>query len=170
MNVKGSVATTGDLPAGAAAGDSYIVTATGHLHVWSGTAWVDTGLVQGPQGIQGPQGTQGPQGIQGPQGTPGTPGAPGAPGTDGGLAGYEIVTGTPVTILVSDFNVTVSVNCPAGKVATGGGVSVQNPERAVVMVDSRPTALGAGWATTIFNFNDTLGNSVTPYAVCANTA
>jgi hypothetical protein len=77
------------------------------------------------------------------------------------------MTGTPVTITSADFNVAVSVNCPAGKVAVGGGVSVANPERAVVMVDSRPTALGAGWATTVFNFNDTLGNSVTPYAVCA---
>jgi hypothetical protein len=68
VNVKGSVATFGDLPVGAAAGDSYIVTATGHLWVWSGTAWVDTGLVQGPQGATGATGAIGATG-----GDPGNP-------------------------------------------------------------------------------------------------
>jgi hypothetical protein len=162
VNVKGSVATFGDLPVGAAAGDSYIVTATGHLWVWSGTAWVDTGLVQGPQGATGATGAIGATGATGPQGIQGIQGPAGT-----GVSGYQIVTGTLVTILASDFNVATSVDCPAGKVATGGGVSVQFPDRGLVMVDSRPTALGAGWAVTVANFNEALGNSVTPYAVCA---
>ena len=169
VNVKGSVATTGDLPAGAAAGDSYIVTATGHLHVWSGTAWVDTGLVQGPQGIQGPQGTQGPQGIQGPQGTPGTPGAPGAAGADGGLAGYEIVNGALVPITGADFNVTRTVNCPGVKLAIGGGVTVGTPANPLVMMESKPTVGGTGWTVTMFNLVDA-NNSFTPHAICANPA
>jgi hypothetical protein len=82
------------------------------------------------------------------------------------VSGYQIVTGTPVAIAGTDFNVALSVDCPAGKVATGGGVSVASPSLGVVMVDSRPTALGAGWATTVANFGDQ-ANSATPYAVCA---
>ena len=169
VQVKGSVATVGDLPGGAAAGDSYIVTATGDLHVWNGTAWVNTGPVQGPQGIQGPQGTQGAQGIQGPQGVPGTPGTPGTAGADGGLVGYQIVTGSPVTINASDFNVPVSVNCPAGKVAVGGGVTRGNPNGGVVMGEARPTVGGTGWTVTMFNLIEA-ADTATPYAVCANTA
>lgn len=123
----------------------------------------------GPQGAAGAQGAAGPQGATGAQGPQGIPGTTGAPGADGGLAGYEIVTGTPVAIDGSAFNVPVSVTCPAGKLATGGGVAVGNPALGVVMVDSRPTALGAGWAVTVANFDDQ-ANTATPYAVCANSA
>jgi len=83
--------------------------------------------------------------------------------------GYQIVTGTPVAITGADFNVTVSVNCPVGKVAIGGGVTLSTPANLVVMIESRPTALGAGWTVTVFNAVDA-PNNVTPYAVCANSA
>jgi hypothetical protein len=50
VHVTGSVAEWADLPATGALGDAYIITSTGHLAVWDGTQWVDTGLVQGPPG------------------------------------------------------------------------------------------------------------------------
>ena len=71
--LKGSVATVGDLPAGATLGDAYVVTATGHVHIWNGSAWDDAGPIQGPKGdtgATGPQGVAGPTGPQGPQGDP----------------------------------------------------------------------------------------------------
>lgn len=149
VHVTGHVGTVGALPAsGAADGDAYIVDATGDLHVWNGSAWINTGPVQGPAGADG---------------------ADGADGVDGGLAGYQIVTGTLVAISGTDFNVAVSVNCPLGKVAMGGGVTVGSPSLGVVMVDSKPTALGAGWAVTVANLGEQ-PNSATPYAVCADSA
>jgi hypothetical protein len=50
VHVSGSVPVSADLPATGALGDAYIITSTGHLAVWDGTQWVDTGLVQGPPG------------------------------------------------------------------------------------------------------------------------
>jgi hypothetical protein len=166
VHVTGHVATEGALPAGATEGDAYIVDATGDLHVWNGSSWVNTGPVQGPQGpqgIQGIQGTQGTQGIQGIQGPAGDDGA------DGGLAGYAIVTGTPIPITGADFDVSGTVNCAAGKVAIGGGVSLATPSGEVFVTQSRPTAGGAGWAMTVFNAEDA-SNTLTFYAVCANSA
>lgn len=65
LNLRGIVATTGSLPpSGNTAGDAFLVTANSHVYVWNGSAWVDGGALQGPQGIQGPQGD------------PGTPGDP----------------------------------------------------------------------------------------------
>jgi hypothetical protein len=95
-------------------------------------------------------------------------GPAGADGTDGALAGYEIVTGSAVAIAGADFDVVVAAACPSGKVALGGGVSLGNRAGGVVLVESRPTALGAGWTVTVANFSSD-PNSATPYAVCANS-
>ena len=127
---------------------------------------------QGPRGAIGPQGAAGatgPAGPQGLQGATGAPGAAGAAGADGALAGYEIVTGAPVAIAGTDFVVSASATCPVGKVATGGGVSIADPAGGVVMVESRPVALGAGWFVSVANFSED-PNSATPYAVCADAA
>ena len=48
--IKGSVATVGDLPAGATAGDLYVVLADGDGYVWNGTTWDNVGQIQGPEG------------------------------------------------------------------------------------------------------------------------
>jgi hypothetical protein len=50
LNIVGSVANASLLPLSAPINDGYIAVDTGHLHVWNGTIWVDTGLVQGPPG------------------------------------------------------------------------------------------------------------------------
>jgi hypothetical protein len=162
VHVTGSVADEDDLPATANEGDAYIVTFTGHLHVWDGTAFVDTGPVQGPEGPQGPVGDIGPQGVQGPIGPAGPAGA------DGGLAGYQIVTAPSVPIAASDFAVSGSASCPAGKLAVGGGLTVADPEGEVVLTESRPAAGGADWVVTVLNYG--ADNSITPYAICAAAA
>jgi hypothetical protein len=86
--IKGTVATIGDLPAGAAVGDAYMVTANNHVYVWSvnGT-WDDLGPIQGPAGPQGPAGADstvpGPQGPSGPKGDTGLQGPAGLDGAQG---------------------------------------------------------------------------------------
>jgi hypothetical protein len=168
LHVTGSVDDASDLPEDATTGDAYIVTADGHLHVWDGEAWIDAGLVRGPAGPTGAAGPAGPQGAAGPAGQTGPAGAAGADGADGGLAGYQIVTGTPEPVQGGDVE-TVSVSCPAGKLATGGGASVADPSAAGITVESFPLAAGAGWRASVWNESDD-STTVTPYAVCADAA
>jgi hypothetical protein len=159
VHVTGSVATVADLPATANEGDAYIVTSTGDLHVWNGTAFVNTGLVRGPEGPQGATGAAGPNGPQGPAGPA---------GADGGLVAYEVVTGTPLAVLAADFDVTAAAVCPAGKVVLGGGANIADPLEEVFVASSRPTVSGAtyGWSVTVLNYGG--DNTLTPYAICAN--
>lgn len=86
VQLKGAVATVLDLPAGAAQGDLYVVTATGDGYVWDGAAWVNVGPIRGPKGDTGDTGPQGPQGEAG---EAGAAGAAGADGADGASA-YEV--------------------------------------------------------------------------------
>jgi hypothetical protein len=164
VHVTGSVATAASLPATGDEGDAYIALDTGHLHVWDGAAWIDTGLVRGPEG---PQGETGPQGVPGPAGPAGPTGPAGA---DGGLAAYELVTGTPVAVAEADFVVSASVSCPAGKVVLGGGSEPAILDGDMFVVRSRPTLAGAtyGWSVTVLNYGG--ANTLTPYAICANAA
>ncbi|MGB4761920.1 MAG: hypothetical protein WBP12_01020, partial [Candidatus Saccharimonas sp.] len=63
----------------------------GHLHVWSGSAWTDVGLVRGPAGATGANGTQGFTGATGVAGTNGATGATGPAGatTIAGISGLQ---------------------------------------------------------------------------------
>ena len=92
VSIEGSVPTSANLPTNLGpsdAGTGYITSDTGHLWVWSGTAWSDAGNITGPTGATGPQGPQGPKGdpgatgAQGPQGNTGLTGAQGTPGATG---------------------------------------------------------------------------------------
>lgn len=69
LNIVGNLNDPSELPASGTTGDAYMI--NGSLWVWSGSAWVDAGNIQGPQGIQGPKGDTGEQGIQGPKGDKG---------------------------------------------------------------------------------------------------
>lgn len=99
INLKGTVATQAQLPPnGNKKGDAYLVSGTGHLWVWSGTAWVDAGQLQGPagpQGLQGVAGPAGPAGVAGPQGAMGQQGPQGLQGVSGpaGIQGLKGDTG-----------------------------------------------------------------------------
>jgi len=66
----------------------------------------------------GPQGPIGPEGPQGPAGADGQVGPQGP----GGLTGLELVTNSSVHN--SDSAKHVSVDCPPGKVAVGGGADI----------------------------------------------
>ena len=99
---------------------------TTHIHVWSGSEWIDLGDISGPQGpagadgadgsdgAQGPQGPagadgaqgpQGPAGVDGAQGPQGPAGADGADGTDGAQGPQGPAGSMPV---VMDMIITVS--------------------------------------------------------------
>lgn len=55
FSVKGSVAEVADLSAIAAPAeeDAYVVIATGHLYVWTGSVWANLGPFRGPAGQDG---------------------------------------------------------------------------------------------------------------------
>ena len=110
VQIVGTVATVGDLPAMGNQGDLYIVQADGDGYVWDGAMWTNVGQIQGPQGsqgapgvggIQGPQGEQGIQGSIGVQGEIGAQGAQGPVGAQGaqGASGQDGVDGTGVQIV-----------------------------------------------------------------------
>ena len=52
-------------------GDAFMVNSTIHIHVWSGSEWVDLGNISGPQGPAGVSGEAGPVGVDGPTGDDG---------------------------------------------------------------------------------------------------
>ena len=84
-------------PGSGAPGDAYIVDGELVIADESGN-WVNTGIVQGPEGPQGPAGIQGetgPRGNTGPQGIQGIQGPAGAQGPEGpqGLQGVTGSTG-----------------------------------------------------------------------------
>lgn len=96
VTIKGTVPNAGALPpTGNTPGDGYIAQDTGHLWVWSGTAWVDAGPIVGPTGPTGPNGIQGPTGPTGPLGPTGPQGVQGATGPTGptGPQGIQGPTG-----------------------------------------------------------------------------
>lgn len=139
--LKGTVVNVGNLPAaGNKKGDAYLVSSTGHVFVWSGTAWVDGGAMQGPpgpQGIQGPTGPHGPPGSPGITGLPGatgpagTPGAPGAPGTPG-------AAGTP------KFVWDESTPLPTRDVMRFAGAGVTATDNGTQTIVTIPGATGSG--------------------------
>ncbi|MVW75400.1 collagen-like domain-containing protein [Pseudomonas xionganensis] len=79
LNILGTLASQAELPATGNPGEGYLI--AGDLWVWSGTAWVNAGQIQGPAGPQGPEGPAGQQG------------APGADGADGASAYAVAVAG-----------------------------------------------------------------------------
>jgi hypothetical protein len=96
------VATYADLPGwptgpySGAVGDGYL-TDDGHLWVWTGTQWIDAGVIQGPQGATGPTGPTGATGanstIPGPTGPTGVQGNMGATGPTGAASTVAGPTG-----------------------------------------------------------------------------
>jgi hypothetical protein len=141
VTIQGSVADTAELPAGFGPGDAgkgYLTEDDGHLHVWSGTEWVDAGEIRGPQGIQGPQGpigSQGPAGPQGPQGTQGPQGNVGQGVPAGGSTGqvlskasatdYATSWITPLTQATADTRyVNADGDTISGNLTVTGDISV----------------------------------------------
>ncbi|MGE0229597.1 MAG: hypothetical protein AB7I38_07175 [Dehalococcoidia bacterium] len=72
---------------------------------------------QGPSGPTGPTGVVGPSGLQGPPGTP----------LPGSLSGFEVVRAIKTyedATYATVPQVDASATCPEGKMAIGGGVSI----------------------------------------------
>jgi len=96
INFKGQKANSAALPpTGNTVNDGWVMVDTGHTWVWTGTAWVDVGIISGPAGAQGIQGLQGVDGPQGPAGTQGIKGDTGDVGPIGpqGIQGPQGVQG-----------------------------------------------------------------------------
>jgi hypothetical protein len=115
INIIGSLPDPADLPVSGAVGDAYLI--AGHLWVWSGSTWVDAGLIQGPKGDQGdvgpqgepgttgaagPQGEPGPQGLKGDTGDVGPQGPAGEPGSAPDGLPVRTITGTSGAITPAD--------------------------------------------------------------------
>ena len=128
FNIIGTVDDTSDLGEIyiGDAGDGFLVNSTTHIHVWSGSEWIDLGDISGPTGAIGPVGPQGAPGADGGPGQDGEDGAPGqdgqdgedgedgedgAPGQDGqdGQHGADGAQGPPGTMpVVMEMTITVS--------------------------------------------------------------
>jgi hypothetical protein len=117
----------------------------------------------GPAGETGPEGPAGPAGgPEGPQG----PAGPEGPAGPAGVSGYEVVTDG--TNLNGSGSRTVSVTCPAGKVAVSGGM---RSDASVVLSGSFPSDAGSGWSAVVSRAGKAKGAYVvTTYAVCANAS
>jgi hypothetical protein len=96
---------------------------------------------------QVPAGPQGSAGPQGPKGDKGDAGATGAPG----VSGWELVVGSPKTILAGQEGY-AEVMCPTGKKPIGGGggtadgglaISNTGPNQSGWFADARNTAASA---------------------------
>jgi hypothetical protein len=149
---QGSVATVGDLPIPSTQGFGYLVTATGDLHIYSGTVWVNAGPLQGPPGADGIDGATGATGPTGPQGPAGPQGEPGDPAdisiglsvpTGLSVTGSPVVgSGTLVISLASGYVIPTSAELGTFLTSTAAAAAYQP-------LDSDLTAL-AGLATTTF--------------------
>jgi hypothetical protein len=108
VNMQGSVALIADLPGSGTAQDGYYVAETATVHIWTGSAWVDSGPIQGPTGPQGLQGDAGPQGLDS------TVAGPIGPTGPTGTAGIQGPTGPEVVSMVSSAVSTVTTDVNSG--------------------------------------------------------
>ena len=87
-------------------GDAFMVNSTVHIHVWSGSEWIDLGNISGPAGPPGSQGTPGEDGSSGPAGADGDtgPAGPTGPaGEDGSDGSMPVVMEMDVTVSSMKF-------------------------------------------------------------------
>ncbi|MEK7862091.1 MAG: hypothetical protein AAB295_02370 [Chloroflexota bacterium] len=151
--------------------------------------WSQTGPTgpQGDTGPQGPQGATGPQGPQGDTGPEGPTGATGAQGPAGTSVDTTAVLGRTLTVIGSgavtanNFQM-VSVACPTGYEAVGGGVDVGNVLNLVV-TSSGPTYGGSrllfaadgqrpaatGWLAAVRNNDATTTYAMKVAVICAKS-
>jgi hypothetical protein len=115
--------------------------------------------------LHGAKGAQGAQGAQGPQGLPGIQGLQGTPGT----SNYTVVTNTSSSASANQIG--VSVPCPSGTKALGGGGAVLSGTSAFgpFLTDSHP--VNGGWGVSYqLATTGSLSLSVEVYAICATVA
>jgi hypothetical protein len=104
-----------------------------------------------------------PAGAPGPKGDKGDAGAP-------GISGYEIVAARN-DVTNQRFN-TVSVTCPAGKKAVGGGGATAGgivPGDGPYIIVDQPSLDGSGWLVQTARGQDG-GSVLLGYAICVNVS
>jgi hypothetical protein len=103
--------------------------------------------------------------VAGPQGDPGLQGLPGDPGPQGpaGSSGYETALSGGVDVTKTS---TAQVDCPAGKVAVGGGVGSSVPLNAEVLESAPLDTSGSGWLATVHNRNAPEPLTIFVWAIC----
>jgi hypothetical protein len=104
-----------------------------------------------------------PAGLPGPKGDTGDPGPP-------GLSGYQIVTG--LKIQQNSIYNSVSVDCPPGKKAIGGGGGTGGgiiPGDGPYITDSFPSADGTSWLVQTARAASGY-SALTGYVICANVS
>jgi len=82
-------------------GDAFMVNSTVHIHVWSGSEWIDLGNISGPEGPPGPQGNPGADGAAGSAGSDGEAGPTGPEGPageDGAAGSMPVMMEMDVTV------------------------------------------------------------------------
>src|SRR4051812_35674737 len=114
----------------------------------------------GPAGSNGSNGSSGSQGPVGPTGTTGATGATGATGPAGPNTSVAIVDATGH--VPPRGNDVITISCPAGKVATGGG-GRRLANAQIVLMDSHPFAPTSpqqnpsGWTVRYADLNPSAG-------------
>ena len=117
------------------------------------------------QGVQGPIGPQGPVGPVGPQGPQGDPGDDGADG----VSGYQRITNLQEDI--GPFTrIYVTLSCPGGKKAIGGGITASNEKADIVKLQvSGPAPLDdTSWTMGYENTSVINSVTVTENVICAD--
>jgi hypothetical protein len=118
----------------------------------------------GPRGATGPQGAKGATGPSGPAGPVGSSGPAGSPG----ISGWSFLT-EGRTIPGDPYHTTNEweADCPAGKKALGGGVTVgAGDDQQLRIYQSGPAGQATGWYVAA---QDVGSGSITVYvwAICA---
>lgn len=119
---------------------------------WSPLDWNGVG----PQGPQGPSGPPGPQGEPGPQGPPGK------------LTGVLRIQNN--SDFNSDFSKDVIIECPPGKVATGGGYNINGGGPNIVVRTNAPLGVfPTSWGVSAHEITPTdLDWQIFGFVVCAD--
>jgi hypothetical protein len=118
---------------------------------------------QGEPGAAGPAGTKGETGERGLQGIQGEAGPQGPKG-DSGSSQFQVQMVSTSKTFSSGGLETVSVTCPAGMIATGGGFRGGGSWE-WYLSESGPTASGNGWQVGVMQAYQPATGTV--YAMCA---
>lgn len=128
----------------------------------------------GPKGDKGDRGDKGEPGPSGPKGATGTAGPAGPRGPEGargstGISGWQYLTAGK-SIKGGEFD-NLSIDCPKGKKALGGGVAVPYPHYVARVIQSAPGGAAAtGWLATVANDGSKVAISAYVWVICAFVA
>lgn len=157
ITLKGSVATSASLPgAGNTAGDARIALDTGHMWVWSGSAWGDAGPVTGPTGPTGPTGATGPAStVTGPTGPTG-PGVTGPTGPASTVTGPTGPTGPGITGPTGPASTVTGPTGPTGAASTVTGPTGPTGAASTVTGPTGPTGPAGDRGGVEYTFSTTI--------------